>query len=252
MRRFRKHGVWYVGDLVQLTRETIIDLKNFGPATADKIEAALKRIRCRLATNFPHWPPPELHELAATIALPLSPRAKCADDEVLHLVRAAGRPENEDMVTRRYGWRGREPETLRAIAERYSVHPNFVFQMCKRFEEHWEAAVVRMPILDAALMIVTAASPCTRTDLEARLTAYGLTKEIGIAGLLQAARITGRRAAFMTTITTDGEVAPALFDEERYNAFWNRPAPLPSWCIPPRPTPVTYVRSSRDSFFATW
>lgn len=249
VQRFRLHGIWYVGDLVLLSEQTILDLKNFGPATVQKIVDALKSVGCGLATTLPNWPPPDLRELARAASRLLAPQATCADDEILRLVPAAGRSENQDMVARRYGWLGGDPETLRSIGERFSVNRNAILQVCKKFEEYWSATVVRMPLLDAAMTIMTASAPCSCTDLEARLAEYGLTRKIGATGLLNAARLTGHRAAFMLTISVDHSVSLSPFDDESHTAFWNRPAPSPSWCIPPRPEPPRYVyRSSIDDF----
>ena len=74
------------------------------------------------------------------------------------------------------------------------------------------AAVVRMPFLDAAVTIMAASAPCSWAELEACLSAYGLTRRIGAVGLLAAARITGRREAFTLKIT-EQDVALKPFDD---------------------------------------
>ena len=199
-------GLAHVGDVVALSRSTLLAQPSFGLTSLQALTGVLAKLGLNLEMAPEGWPPADFDELCRahresiceSVTRVIVPRESASlEDELRQLAAPAGTPRNVRIVLRYFGWDGRERSTLEAIARHHQISKQRVLNIVNRVRRPYKQAQVRPPRLERCLREATPNLVDRAGEVEARLDRTGETDSLfRLEGLLAAADVLGLQAPF--------------------------------------------------------
>ena len=135
---FEAAGVRYVGDLVQLSRNQLLNQRNLGRKTVSEIESFLESLGLRLGMRLPSWDSLDHEELAQATrsaqyeiveALDDTPIPSTVEEEVALYLSESLRPKTVPIALARISWSGENDRTLADVGDEFGLSRERVRQI---------------------------------------------------------------------------------------------------------------------------
>lgn len=201
-----KLGLAHVGDVVALSRSTLLAQPSFGRTSLQALTGVLAKLGLNLEMTPEGWPPANFDELyqvhresiCESVTRVIVPHeSDSLEDELRQLAAPAGTPRNVRIVLRYFGWDGRERFTLEDIARQHQISKQRVLNIVNRVRRPYKQAQVRPPRLERCLREATPNLVDRAGEVEARLHRTGETDSpFRLEGLLAATDVLGLQAPF--------------------------------------------------------
>ena len=200
-----KLRITYVGQLISLRKEDVLEERGFGRVTLARLRHLLAPLGLDLGTQLPWWQNLTTEELESVFASEIrsaqlkratariSPESRYLEDEMTALCAVVPKKRNRDIVARRFGLDGLSPATLQEIGDREGLTRERVRQIASSVERRVRQKLWAMPMLDRALKLITNHSPASESTLIRLLIDTKVCRgDFRIAGICAAAALTDR------------------------------------------------------------
>jgi hypothetical protein len=199
-------GIKYIGQVVVQEKAKLIRARGYGRKTVRKLEEALLQFDLKLETKLPEWADltsadlesdfrSEIDQAASWVAaIKHKDTIERLEHEYDLLLGEVEDPRNREMVARRIGLNGREPETLQRIADDLGgLTRERVRQITASFARKIRRKSWSLPALDRAIKLIQRTVPCSEADLSGELIHQRICDEaLAIKSIAEAAKLTGR------------------------------------------------------------
>jgi len=128
------------------------------------------------------------------------------EDELAEVVRVVASERDAQAFIAHRGWDGKEPKSLREIAEELDISHERVRQICAQVDDQLGDQQFFMPALDRAITAIAKAAPCATSDAAEMLQETGTANEaFSPSGVLDAAAVLGRDVPWELMCHVNGE-----------------------------------------------
>lgn len=197
-----------VGDLVQKTESSLLQLSNFGKKSLKEIISTLDNLCLHLNTTLPNWPPENLEVLQRLHSEKISKLKKqlyllshsttssCLEEELLNIANQCGK-RNAQIFIQRMGWDGLGGRTLDSVGKKYGMTRERVRQICSKIEKIIKLSNPPTTFTKQAIHYANQNTPNDALTIENGMIEHQITIQyFRIEGLITAAFLLGQQVKF--------------------------------------------------------
>jgi hypothetical protein len=221
----------YLGELAQLTKKDLRQIKSCGANTVNELSALLESQNLSLGLLIPDWSRKRAADLSKSMSSEIARKARersgqllaqvgaqptCLEEELRRIVEILDTGRNIPLLLSLWGWNGSEPRVLDSVGKEHGLTRERVRQIAARAIKRIKSHKFDTPYLNSAIQQLKKEIPAIDSSLADRLRDQAITRSsFSVWGIALAAELLGAYWGLTHIVVNGIKIVVAAGDQSK-------------------------------------